>query len=839
MKSNIGTEADRQSWQNLIEHKQRKAKEAKERLLTILKNKADQNQISDGKDHIRQLNPLLLNDQSVVSSFDSALTRTLGVMPDTRTDAIIIVQVYYFDLFKDLIVSGFTFNGKRYRYFTSSAGQIRTKKAVFMQVDIWKQYETNLLCGLTIEKINILGGNNVNKHLAYMALTNSATEPWTDFDIERSIVIDDFETEVSGTYDYIDEINYSTTRLNGTIPINHTDGAGMVLPSVRTKNVMFRAPWIKGLLGVFDFHAFIAEHGCSPLIRDIYGKEYDVTKDDIRIIFTRSQFKMHKFYHSWKEYKDNFRRYNCTAGLCNEEEDRIKNAKINYQMLQTLTDISPEEIELLAEKSVNRLNNLCASVESIKDALGITPYNTRMTPFQQAVKLYPALLNDPYAKDTLRNIKNSLVKKYRSGKLELQGKYTFILPDFYAACEYWFKHEKEPAGLLRDQEVYCRLYQQHDKLDCLRSPHLYKEHAVRYNTAAKESDSDGLRSRWFHTPALYTSSHDLISKLLQFDADGDKALVVADPEFIRIAERNMKDIVPLYYHMRKAKPVQLNNQTIYDGLISAFTGGNIGVYSNDIAKIWNSDVFVNGTPDERHKALNIVKLLCCENNYTIDFAKTLYKPERPAHIHTTIAKYTRTKLPAFFIFAKDKEPEQVAPPNGSFVNRLYDVIPNKPINTRRLKLDPIDYHKLMSNPGTRCSKEVQELFDQLNRQYRYKLNLLGKETGNVPYVMGELRNRFTAIGYSEETIADMLVQYLYGNEKRYKELLWFCFGHYLVKNLRSNIGETYNKYIQCAACGEWIEIPTRSRSTRCAACQCEHRRKLDRQRKQKNKFRRS
>ena len=30
-----------------------------------------------------------------------------------------------------------------------------------------------------------------------------------------------------------------------------------MLPSVMTKNTMFRAPWVKGLLGVFDFKKFI------------------------------------------------------------------------------------------------------------------------------------------------------------------------------------------------------------------------------------------------------------------------------------------------------------------------------------------------------------------------------------------------------------------------------------------------------------------------------------------------------------------------------------------------------------------------------------------------------
>lgn len=100
--------------------------------------------------------------------------------------------------------------------------------------------------------------------------------------------------------------------------------------------------------------------------------------------------------------------------------------------------------------------------------------------------------------------------------------------------------------------------------------------------------------------------------------DGDKSLVVADQDFVRIAERNMNGIVPLYYNMRKAEPTLLNNKTIYDGLNAAFTGGNIGIYSNNISKIWNNDVFINGTDEEKQNAIDCVKRLCCQNNYVID-----------------------------------------------------------------------------------------------------------------------------------------------------------------------------------------------------------------------------
>lgn len=619
IESSYDTVADYLKWNELIRHKREKAKESKDKLLTLLSHKVAQNELTDGKDHIRNIREGSLNDNNVISVFDSALSRTIGIKQDELTDALMVVQVYYFDVFKDISFYGFTYNGEKYKYFTSSAGQIRKKKAVFIKESVWNKIEKTIMCGLTIDKINSKGGNNVNKHLAYMALSNSATDEWKEFDIDKSIVIDDFETNVYGTFDFVDETDYSITRKTDYVPIPHTDGAGMVLPSLSTKNFMFRSPWVKGLLGVFDFRKFIEVNNYSPIITDIYGKEHNVIEEDIQIIFTKSQFKMAKFYDSWDEYKEAFKKYNCSAGRCNIEEDRIKNAKINYQMLQTLTNITDDEIDLLTNKSVKRINDVCSSKETMMDILGITPYNTNMTPFQKAVKIYPALLSDTYAKDVIREVKNSLLKKYRSGKLEVTGKYTFLLPDYYAACEYWFGHIEEPKGLLDDKEVFCWLFKQYDKLDCLRSPHLYKEHAIRFNVASNGYGErvDQIRE-WFTTNAVYTSTHDLISKILQFDVDGDKSLVVADKDFVRIAERNMNGIVPLYYNMRKAEPTQLNNKNIYAGLNAAFTGGNIGIYSNNISKIWNDDVFVTGTDEEKQEAIECVKRLCCQNNFVID-----------------------------------------------------------------------------------------------------------------------------------------------------------------------------------------------------------------------------
>ena len=855
---------------HLIKLKNEKIKESKDRLLNLLSNKTELNIATNGKHHIRKLRNLNpsgsksdiykyanepFTDKKIISVFDSAFTRMIGAKQDELTEDFMVIQVYYFDIIKDLIYNGFEYKGEKYIYFTSSAGQIRTKKTVFVKESVWKEYEKTIMCGLTIDSINEKGGNNPNKHLAYMALTNSATDVWEEFDIDKTIVINDFETNVYGTYDLVDDEDYTVKRISDYVPIEHTDGAGMMLP-IMGKNRMVRLPWVKGLLGAFDYVKFIEEHNCSPIIKDIYGKEHNVIEEGIQIIFTKSQFKMWKYYDSWEQYKEYYKKYNCSAGYTNMEEDKIKDASINYQMLQSLTDITEEEIDKIIHRSNNKLDNLCSSVSNMKAAFGITPYNDNMTYLQQAINLYPDLMNDEYIKVTIREIKNSMVKRYKSGSLSVYGKYTFILPDLYAACEHWFMGIENPKGLLADNEVFCWLFRKSEKLDCLRSPHLYKEHAIRINTACnKDKERQEKIRKWFTTDAIYTSCHDLISKILQFDVDGDKSLVVADENIISVAERNMKGIVPLYYNMKKASPIQLNSESIYNGLNAAFVGGNIGIYSNNISKIWNSEVFISGTEEEKQEAIDLVKILCMENNFVIDYAKTLYKPERPKDIHSKITAFTKGNVPHFFTYAKDKENTQVEKINESFVNKLEYKIKNPRINSRSIGLGKIDYKKMMSNPKIKFKvvfnengKLNEELSDpmivkyfELNNKYHFKVNMecadmiKGEMLNNTQlkqdlffkHIADEIRTELLQFGYNESEITDMLVKVLYHiKPSSHKSVLWFCYGKHIYENLKTHF-KAATKVIQCVDCGEWFEVDrSNKRTVRCEECQVIQRSKV-------------
>ena len=804
-------------------------------------------------DGVRALRNECVNDKSVISVFESMLTRTLGMETGKLHDDFMVVRTYYFDVVQSMIANGFTYKGERYVCFTASAGQIRTKKTVFIKERIWNEYQKTLMCGLTVDGINAKGGININKYLAYLALCNSATDPWDTFDITKSIVVDDMETNVGGVVDFIDDKTYQTERKYMEIPITHTDGCGMVLPQCCEKNTMVRLPWIKGLLAVFPFDKFIREadeadpthsHG---KIRDIYGVEHDILADGIQVIFTKSQFKMWKYYESWEEYTRLYRTYGCSAGKCNEEEDYLPDAKLNYQMLQTLTDMTPDEVKSFAERSVSKINRVAADRDTMLEVFGANKSYANKNAFQECLQLYPELLSDPYTKEILRQIKKNLVKEAKSAKLDLSAKYMFLIPDLYAYCQWLFLGDENPNGLLQDGEVSCWLYRSVDKLDCLRSPHLYREHAVRRNVVNQQT------RKWFSQNAIYTSCHDLISRILQFDCDGDKSLVCADQLLVSVAERNMRNIVPLYYEMKKAGSVTVTPQEIFHGLRAAWTGGNIGVISNDITKIWNSD-----NPD-----VELVKILCMENNYVIDYAKTLYKPERPADLDARLKSVTSSKAPHFFVHAKNKSAGRVQKLNDSVVNQLETIVPDRRMSFTAKNIGAFRYQYLLSDMGKRIKVDpaIVELYDEIEKEYRFSVSFYDNES-NYAYIRDLVIARFDEAGYERNDICDMLVRYLFcDKQSKRKNIFWMCFGEMVLDNLRRNLPEgskqcercgerfipsapqqklctncsTYQrkgkKVVSCVDCGELFEIDARNmKKVRCDSCQAERTRAMTRER---------
>ena len=767
----------------------------------------------------RTLNPQSLKDKNIITLFDSFLTRSLNLKINELTEELIVLNVFFFQVFHSLVRDGFLYNGEKYIFFTASAGQIRTKRAVFIKESSYKKIEPKIMCGLTVNDINNCGGINSNKFLAYLALCNSATDVWEDFDIDRSIVVEDFETMVEGTVDFIDEYDYKISRKVDKIKIPHMDGCGIMLED---ETRMVRLPWVKGLLVKFPFDKFIEEN-CKEnncVIYDIYGTPHDIIKENIKYIFTKSQFKLYKYYSSWNQYKENFKKYQCEACFCNIEEDFIPSAKINYQMLQTLSDIKDEEIRIITKRTIKDIENIGKDFQTTMKILGATDYNKTPNYFQQALIIYPELFRDTYHKEILKQTKKSLVKQAKGGRLNVRGRYQFISPDLYAFCEWLFLNDQNPKGLLNNGEVYSRLNRPNAELACLRSPHLYREWAVRINNRNEETD------KWFGgTKCIYTSCHDLISRILQFDVDGDKSLVIQDKTLTAVARRNMKNIVPLAYNLRKAKAEQINSENIYNGMIYAYTGGNIGPISNNITKVWNSENIGN-------EQLNVVKWLCMKNNQVIDYAKTLWKTEPPKEIDKIIKSYTKSSVPYFFIYVKDKEALNVEKPNNSTMNRISSFIPNGRIKYNN-KLEKFDYQMLMDKESDFTIKRnpILDKYDYWQKHWKSMANLEDNHIDQDDlWIFRKIKEDLLSLGEKNYVINTLIVYSYTVKKTSTKKLLWACFGEEMVINLKHNT-QSLNKI--CPVCGKRFK-PLHLEQDICCSKECAKER--DRLNKQKNRF---
>lgn len=748
---------------------------------------------------IRELREESVNEHKVVSIFESTLVRQLGVAPNEFTEDLMIVQVYFFQVAEDLIKNGFMYKNEKYVLFSASAGQIRTKKFVVIKESRLKEIEQSLMCGMCWDRINECGGINPNKYLAYYALNSSATDVWEDFDIDKAIVVNDFIMHIDSEVDYINDETYEITRRTMNVELPHMDGCGIKLNG---KNHMVRLPWIKGLMGTFDFRTFVLEmrekynNPNIGKIEDIWGKQYDVIEDNIEYIFTESQMKINKpYYQSWDEYKYNFKKYNCEACVCNIEETNIKDAKINYQMLQTLSDITKDEFAKIAKSTIKDIEEIGHDYRTTMRILGVHDGSANW--MQKSLLLYPELMRDVYNKQLLRDLKKSLVKQAKAGRLNINGKYTFVMPDLYGFCEWLFLGIENPKGLLEQNEVICNLYTNNRKLCCLRSPHLYREWGLATNKINHETN------KWFKgSNAIYVSTRSLLSKLLMFDSDGDILLVIDDKHLYKIAERNMQGIVPLYYDLRKAKKTELSKNSIYDGLSLAYTSANIGIISNNISKVWN-------TGDIQQEQIDVVKLLCMQNNEVIDYAKTLWKSTPPTDKEKLLKKYTSMKLPRFFKYAKNKNDAQIQDNLNGVINMLEEIIP-----TNKIKFDTRikkpDYRILMSDKDfvfNSDSTTVVDAYDYWNR--RLSLSGYWKKIDSDKYTIESdlfvhkyIRERMLELPFEKDFIVNSLVKFMYEMRKTsFKKLMWSIFGEEIYENIKNN---TQNFENICPICGRRI-----------------------------------
>lgn len=789
--------------------------------------------LMDSFEGVRELNESKLKEEKIIGQFESTFSRSLNIEINSVTTEFMIVEVFYHKIMEQLIHNGYLYNGDKYVYCFSSSGQIRNKKLCFIKESSYEKVKDKLNAGLTKERINEQGGISLNKYIAYQALCASSSIEWKEFDIDKAIVVPDFNFIIKGkTVEHIDS-QYQIEKKPMEIDFNAMDGCGICLESVSNKNIQFRgAGAFKGLLSPFDFHAFIRKHKeASPIVTDVWGKDWDIIKQDIRVIFTASQFKMWKYYSDevevdklklkgWDLFKHMFEKHNCEFAICDEESleaDDFTNKKLNYQMLQTLIKTDDDELKEFVKITNEEIEGVASTIERALSTLEAVETNKYKRPIQEALLFHNDLLNDPYVKEMIKDKKKSLVKDARAGKIILEGtKRVYMIPDLYAFCQHLFKLE-EVTGLLQDKKVSCALYDDKQPLDVLRSPHLnLNEHCIRKNVLNEEI------GEWFTTKGIYTSIHDDLSKILMFDNDGDQALIVSDKKFIKVAERHVEGMVSLDYELGVSEKELITNKAIYDSLEAAYEM-NIGEVSNSITKLLNKDYL-------KDEDIAQVKKLVYLANQAIDYAKTKFLAEVPLELQEEFDKLTKSKVPAFFKFAKGKKSKQVARRNKSTVNRLFKMISNKRIT---FNTGEFDYTILLKNKGISEDIRITNRYRELTR-YNHIPEAQLKGQGDTPvevHYVQYVRNELLKLA-EIDVVVDVLVKYLYESESKFKKNLWDSFGWEILLNLKKNLDVTV-KLKKCS-CGTEFEFIS-NRQKLCVPCGQEANREATRLRVKKSR----
>lgn len=640
-------------------------------------------------------------------------------------------------------------------------------------------------------------------------------------------------------------------RMDVTIPF--TDGFGISLKKMESS--MIRLPFVKGLIAYCPRRAFVdwcSEHNISiKKISDIYGKTYSI--NEIDYIFTESQFKMHKYYTNvlnedgnviktgWEVYQENFKKYGCDACRCNVERGVKLNSKTNYQILQTLTtEMTDEDILKLAAYDINNLNGIGRNVQCMLNVLNANEKrNDNLTWFQKSLILYPEMLKDFYVKTLLKNTKDSMIKKFRSGKFNINGAYTFAIPDTLACLQWWFtdmdKTKIEKFGFVKEGTVSCNLFDNKEEVDCLRSPHLDHAHCIRKNHV------DNTTKKWSKSAGVYIGMKDTMSKLLMYDNDGDKLLVHNNKVIIKCAKQYQlkHGMIPNYYDMPKANPELLTNKSLFDGIVMAYHHGNIGTPSNEITKVW-STLHPGSTEESIQHAIDVVALRCTDVNFTIDYAKTLYKPTIPNEVLKRYKVYSGQKVPHFFIYAKGKRKDQVEEIGKCNIDRISDVVKSNRIVFKNL-LGKYSYKILMNNPDisikTEKAQEIVSLYRDIEETNLRKISHIEWDSLDfrekkkiqlqVQFDSNKQRNLFKElIGESKEYITDVLVKALQDDVN--KDTLWRLFGDVIYSNIKRNLEGTKI----CKCCGNRFEYDITSRKTPNNCNECSY--KIHREQKTKS-----
>lgn len=590
------------------------------------------------------------------------------------------------------------------------AGHSRTQKNLFVQADVVDKLNDILLCGMPKDLIY----DRPSKWNAYYAMVTTDSTPLKK--APNIVVVDDYSkiirekvdfVEVSGTgqnkqYKFIGHKGMKHHR--EPLEILPFDGAGLVTPQCALKWAndldcksskgkfympscfQFRAiPGIKGELMVFDLKRFAKEKHVSKII-DLGGKEWDIFKDEIDVILTKSQFKFWKQflneegefdYLKWRnEFDKECHGYKRTFNIVSygvHPDDLPHRTMLSYQPEQTV-NFTDDEIKKVSKPGIDIYRKTVYSVDeflkyrslieiSDEDGEEVENIDKYTPPYYVALLNNKDLFYDEYVHGKIETDIEKLRNNVLAGKLFIHGNYQVFMPDLYGLAEWAFHDElgHEPQGLLRKpyhiysdwwNERRIRIisnrsknqkkisYKRTDEVDMIRNPAVGMEHRICRLRNNKEL------KKWYkyQTTGIVTGMYDALALVLgNADFDGDTVCTFDEQPFIDAARRefaagNGRLVVKVDKNNEKSegiKPVCVSDRAALMRINQMSFKNSIGKVIDRVTDLWSC------VHEDEEKVRGYIAIGVVVGGETIDFAKTGENAEFPKDIKDFFKKYKR------------------------------------------------------------------------------------------------------------------------------------------------------------------------------------------------------
>ena len=535
---------------------------------------------------------------------------------------IVNVKVSNKEHYEEIALATFKMNGITYKRFCCGAGQMRRNTVTFVNADLYDYLTESLMNGLKgkIKSINLA------KLSTYFALSFSSVL-WIR--TPRICVVSDFDTTLKNQHiDYImkesDDKKYIEPRVMD-ITLTSNDGEGLMSPdfakAISTDmglgytccEVIVRSSFVKGCLMTFDFAKYAKDVCGTSQIKSIYGETFNV--DDIDVLLTESQFKMHKFYKSCKEYTDFQTKYNIKWGVAryNKRYDDDY-ALLNYQYIQNNV-LSNKDIDDLIQPTVDWFKKICSGdkLYSILYAIGCQNEESDFeeilencgSVYTKAIVQNSKMLQDGYVKHKIYDSIKESFRQAKLGRIWTKGNYQFMLSDPVPLVRHSLG--LDATGLIPANYVYSNYWNKYnpDEIDLCRSPMVdFHEHNVVKLAHSSEMD------KWYsylYSGIIYSIYDTSTIRHSDSDFDGDIVFSMNNAQLIHGACRNNN---PITYEKAKApdQDVKYNNIVKcdlngFDTLVGPITNNSTSI--NAMLPMFPADKY----PEQHQELLNRLKLL--------------------------------------------------------------------------------------------------------------------------------------------------------------------------------------------------------------------------------------